>query len=77
MDPNLDPRALAAQNSYWAALLQRLGMAPQAMFGGGLAGQAASQLQNRANLLQMQESQALGIPTAQSGQANRGGLLSF
>lgn len=61
-DPNLDPRALAAQNSYLQALLQRLPFLGQNLLGNGMAQQAAQSMQGRPAQLQTQEEQALGMP---------------
>ena len=67
MDPNLDPRALAAQNSYLDAIKQRLGMggglgAPAGLLGSGMAQGAAASLQMDPYRKHVQEAQALGQP---------------
>lgn len=59
MDPNTDPKALAAQNTYWNALMHRL-MPGRGMQNMGLLGNAAGIAQSRPYMMHVQEAQALG-----------------
>lgn len=62
MDPNLDPRALAQQNSYLDAIRQRMGMGgqPSGLLGSGMAQGAAQAMQMDPYRKHVQEAQALG-----------------
>jgi hypothetical protein len=77
-DP-LSPQSLAAQNTYWQALKDRvLPQQPQGLLGPGMAQQAAAILQSRPYQLHVQEARALGqtpLTPEQFAKATSGGLL--
>jgi hypothetical protein len=77
-DP-LSPQSLAAQNTYWQALKDRvLPQQAQGLLGPGMAQQAAVILQSRPYQLHVQEAQALGqtpLTPEQFAKVMSGGLL--
>lgn len=75
LDPNMDAKSLAAQNTFMGALLGRL--MPTAPLGTGMAAQAAAILQSRPYQLHVQEAKALGQTplTPEQFAATQTGLL--
>jgi hypothetical protein len=76
-DP-LSPQSLAAQNTYWQALKDRvLPQQAQGLLGPGMAQQAAAILQSRPYQLHVQEARALGQTplTPEQFMATQRGLL--
>jgi hypothetical protein len=80
MDPNLDPRALAKQNSFGRAIWEQIvPPKPTDLLGTGMAGGAAQIIQSRPYQLHVQEMQAQGLqplpPEQWAAQQQSKGLL--
>jgi len=75
LDPNMDAKSLAAENTFMGALLGRL--MPTPPLGNGMAAQAAAVLASRPYQIHVQEAQALGQTplTPEQFAATQGGLL--